>query len=173
MDRTSLEGPARKLLDLAATGPGGCSASTVYGGREQILRQTLIALTAGTSLSEHESPGEATVQVLLRRVRLLAGTDSWEGRRGDLMVIPQRRHSLRAVEDTAVLLTVAQDGLTTPLPPSKPAAALASCPTATAVLACCGYGSSRTGRLWRWRQIMSRRPVRRPPISRVTFRRTG
>ena len=53
MDRTSLEGLAHKLLEFAAAGPAGRSASTVYGGREQVLRQTLIALTAGTSLSEH------------------------------------------------------------------------------------------------------------------------
>ena len=108
METTSLEGLAHKLLDLAAAGPAGRSASTVYGGREQMLRQTLIALTAGTSLSEHENPGEGTAQVLLGRVRLLAGADSWEGRRGDLMVIPRRRHALHAMEDTALLLTVAK-----------------------------------------------------------------
>ena len=108
MDRTPLDGLAPKLLDVAASGPGGRSASTVYGGRNHILRQTLIALTAGTSLSEHENPGEATVHVLLGRVRLLAGTDSCEGRQGDLMDIPQRRHALHALEDTAILLTVAR-----------------------------------------------------------------
>jgi len=33
---------------------------------------------------------------------------SWEGRPGDLIVIPQGRHALHALEDTAVLLTVAK-----------------------------------------------------------------
>ena len=75
-----------------------------------MLRQTLIALTAGTSLSEHENPGEATVQVLSGRVRLLAGTNSWDGREGDLIVIPPSRHSLAAVENAVVLLTVAKHG---------------------------------------------------------------
>jgi quercetin dioxygenase-like cupin family protein len=81
----------------------------VYGGHGQVLRQTLIALTAGTSLSEHENPDEATVQVLLGRIRLLAGADSWEGRQGDLVVIPPCRHALHAMEDTAFLLTVAKE----------------------------------------------------------------
>ena len=80
----------------------------MYGGRERTLRQTLIALTAGTTLSEHENPGEATVHVLVGRVRLVAGADSWEGRRGDLMAIPPCRHALHAVDDTAILLTVAK-----------------------------------------------------------------
>jgi quercetin dioxygenase-like cupin family protein len=36
----------------------------VFGGREHVLRQTLIALAAGHQLDEHDSPGEATVHVL-------------------------------------------------------------------------------------------------------------
>ena len=40
------------------------SAHTVYGGHQHTLRQTLIALTAGTSLDDHDSPGEATIRVL-------------------------------------------------------------------------------------------------------------
>ena len=105
MDVTSLEAVAREQLLLAATASSGRSAKTVYGGHERMLRQTLIALAAGTSLSEHESPGDATIQVLHGRVRLVAGVDSWDGREGDLMVIPPRRHALDAVEDTVVLLT--------------------------------------------------------------------
>ena len=39
----------------------GRSAKTVYGGREHLLRQTVIALKAGEKLAEHGNPGEATV----------------------------------------------------------------------------------------------------------------
>ncbi|GGJ48313.1 hypothetical protein GCM10010121_069320 [Streptomyces brasiliensis] len=59
-------------------------------------------------LAEHENPGEATLLVLRGRVRLTSGDTSWEGRTGDLITIPEARHSVQAVEDAAVLLTVAK-----------------------------------------------------------------
>ena len=58
----------------------GRAAHTAVGGHEHVLRQTVIALRAGQALAEHENPGEATVHVLRGRVRLVAGTDSWDGR---------------------------------------------------------------------------------------------
>jgi len=73
-----------------------------------VLRQTLIALVAGRSMSEHENPGEATLFVLRGRVRLIADDDVWDGRSGDMIVIPDCRHSLEAAEDSVVLLTVAK-----------------------------------------------------------------
>ena len=66
----------------------------------------MIALIAGSVLDEHENPGEATVQVLHGRIRLDADGASWEGISGDLIVVPQARHSLHALEDAAILLTV-------------------------------------------------------------------
>ena len=108
MMKHSLEALAREQLERAGRASSGRSAATVYGGHEHILRQTLIALLAGHSLSEHESPGEATVQVLHGRVRLTAADDAWEGRDGDLIVVPQATHALEAIEDSVVLLTVAK-----------------------------------------------------------------
>jgi quercetin dioxygenase-like cupin family protein len=108
MQKSSLTALAREQLELARTASSGRSASTVYGGHEHQLRQTVIALAAGRSLDEHENPGEATVHVLHGRVRLGAGETSWEGSPGDLLVVPDRRHTLAALEDSAVLLTVAK-----------------------------------------------------------------
>jgi quercetin dioxygenase-like cupin family protein len=108
MEKFSLDAIAREQARRAAASPAGRSAETVYGGHEHALRQTVLALTAGTSLAEHESPGEATVQVLRGRVRLTAGDVAWEGRSGDLLVVPGIRHTVLAVEDCAILLTVSK-----------------------------------------------------------------
>jgi quercetin dioxygenase-like cupin family protein len=108
MQKESLTALLRHQLDIARNSSSGRSAHTVYGGHEHALRQTMIALRAGTNLDEHESPGEATVQVLHGRVTLVVGGDRWNGSPGDLLLLPDRRHALEAVEDSVVLLTVAK-----------------------------------------------------------------
>jgi quercetin dioxygenase-like cupin family protein len=108
MQKFSLQATARELLDRARDASGGRAASTVIGGHEKTLRQTVIAMVKGAVLREHENPGEATVHVLAGRVRLAAGQDSWDGRSGDLLVVPVSTHTLEALEDSAVLLTVAK-----------------------------------------------------------------
>ena len=107
MHKLSLDALAREHLERARGSSAGRSAETVHGGHEHTLRQTLVALAAGHTLGDHESPGEATLVVLAGRVRLGTAGESWEGRRGDLLIIPPARHDLLAVEDAVVLLTVA------------------------------------------------------------------
>lgn len=108
MNKSSLTALARTEPDTARRSPNGRSSRTVYGGHEHVLRQTVIALAAAQSLQEHENPGQATVHVLLGRVRLAAGEVAWEGSPGDLLIGPDARHGLEALEDCVVLLTVAK-----------------------------------------------------------------
>jgi len=108
MQKLSLDAQARELLEHAATAAGGRAARTVMGGHERVLRQTVIAMLADSALSEHANPGEASVYVLRGRVQLKAAGQTWEGRDGDLLLVPDGPHSLHAVQDSAVLLTVAK-----------------------------------------------------------------
>lgn len=122
MQSFSLNSLAVEALAAAQGAPNGRSAKTLHieagsdaavaadGTRARAaggaLRQTLLALIAGQGLSEHESPGDATLLVLRGRVQLSTAGESWDGTVGDLLVIPPERHELLAVDDSAVLLTV-------------------------------------------------------------------
>ncbi|SDC92210.1 hypothetical protein SAMN05660690_2941 [Geodermatophilus telluris] len=109
MQKVSLDALARQLLLTAGACDSGRAADTVHGGHEKTLRQTVVALSAGNALAEHENPGEATLLVVRGRVRLDTAQASWEGRDGDLIVIPQARHGLYALSDAVVLLTVVKN----------------------------------------------------------------
>jgi quercetin dioxygenase-like cupin family protein len=108
VQNSSIAARAREQLNTALMATSGRSANTVYGGHDHALCQTVIALAAGQTLEDHANPGEATVYVLQGRVRLVAADASWEGSAGDLLVVPECSHSLHAIENAAVLLTVAK-----------------------------------------------------------------
>ncbi|MFF7457554.1 cupin [Kitasatospora sp. NPDC008115] len=87
----------------AAESPHGRSAHLVL--HDGVLRQTVIALTAGTSLDEHNAPAAASVQVLRGRVSLTIAGRHEELAAGQLQAVPQERHGLLAHVDSVVLLT--------------------------------------------------------------------
>jgi quercetin dioxygenase-like cupin family protein len=108
MQKHSLEALARELSAKAAAAKGGRAAETVLGGHEKVLRQTVIAMVKDVELTEHANPGEASVYVLRGRVALVSGGQSWEGRDGDLLIVPDAPHGLQALQDSVVVLTVAK-----------------------------------------------------------------
>jgi len=109
MEPLSLNKLADDLLTRAREESSGRGAHNLLVGRQHPLSQTVIVLTAGHELAEHDSPGEATLYVLGGRVRFSAGADSCELSTGDFLPIPRERHSVAAAEDSVLILTVVKD----------------------------------------------------------------
>ncbi|MGE5291298.1 MAG: cupin domain-containing protein [Micromonosporaceae bacterium] len=105
MQKFSIEATARQQLTAARQSSAARAATTVVGGHEHTLRQTVVAMLAGATLAEHDNPGEATLYVLSGRVTLAADGTTWDARAGDMLVIPPARHSVHAEEDSTLLLT--------------------------------------------------------------------
>jgi quercetin dioxygenase-like cupin family protein len=104
-DLTSL---GKELLGLAAESTHGLASRAVIHGSRQ--RAVLMAFTPGAALGEHEAPPAATFHVLRGRALLKAADQEWAVGAGELVPIPQERHSVEVPdEDTLVLLTVAVD----------------------------------------------------------------
>ncbi|WP_308425890.1 MULTISPECIES: hypothetical protein [Actinokineospora] len=96
---------AAALLDEARRAPAHRAAKTLVSN--QVQRATLIALTEGAELAEHNAPPAATLHVLSGQVRLHTQDESWELAEGHLAPVPPRRHGVLARTDAVVLLTVA------------------------------------------------------------------
>ncbi|MGO2747969.1 cupin domain-containing protein [Microbacterium sp.] len=106
LTHTNLPELQEGLLEKARESSARRAAETIYGGRESVLRQTVMALLDEAELPEHESPPEATLQVLSGHLRLTGQGRSWELSSGDIMPIPPERHAVLAREDSVFLLTV-------------------------------------------------------------------
>lgn len=92
-------------MDLARQSSNGRASRTLHSGHR--LRQTLIALVAGTRLAEHQSPGDATILCLEGRVTLNANGRSITVPAGHLLDVPPQRHDVVADVDSLLILTVA------------------------------------------------------------------
>jgi quercetin dioxygenase-like cupin family protein len=90
-------------LSAARAAAHGRSAELLI--REDPLRLSVIALTEGSALEEHNAPVAATLQVIRGRVRLTAVSGDVTLGEGEVHAIPQERHGLTALTDAAVLLT--------------------------------------------------------------------
>jgi quercetin dioxygenase-like cupin family protein len=107
MEVLRVEELAALHLGLAGENGSGRSATTVYGRAGARLRQTLIALDAGQTLGEHQSPGDASLMCLEGDVVLRAGEAEAELRTGDLVAVPPQRHDVHARTASVLLLSVA------------------------------------------------------------------
>ena len=103
----NLRGLSAELLDKAHASRSGRAARGVFTGT--YLRQVMLTLTEDSELADHDSPPEASLQVIEGRVRLATAEASWELSTGDLIAIPPERHSVTALEDSAFLLTIRTD----------------------------------------------------------------
>ncbi|MDO5619173.1 cupin [Kocuria sp.] len=98
----SLQNTAQHLLEQArAAGNGRAAQLVVHDGP---LRQTVMALAAGTELPEHNSPPAASMQVLTGRVAVTA-QNADELAAGHIAPLTHHRHSVTALEDSVFLLT--------------------------------------------------------------------
>ncbi len=107
METAYLPDLADELLGIASRATSGRAGRSIRSGRALSLRQTVLALTEGHGIDEHEANGEATLQVLVGRVRLRWGSEAVELGVGEVIDVPDARHAVDALEDAALLLTVA------------------------------------------------------------------
>ena len=75
------------------------------------LRVVLMALKAGSRIPEHKANGRISVQVLSGHIRLNASGRAFDLRQGSLLALDERApHDLEALDESAVLLTIAWPG---------------------------------------------------------------
>ncbi len=108
-DAINLPAAAAEVLQRAHESSSGRAGQTLNPGTGTALKHTLLALVAGQSLADHESPAAATLQVVRGVVRLTSdGQKHDELHPGDHAPIPPVRHGVDAIEDAVLLITVAQ-----------------------------------------------------------------
>lgn len=92
----------QKAIDTARAADNGRHAELIVN--DGPLRQTVIALTAGTELAEHNSPPAASIQVIRGALRV-TGEEPTVIEGGGIEALTHFRHAVEAIEDTVFLLT--------------------------------------------------------------------
>lgn len=78
--------------------------------KQPVFRVVLVALQAGAEVGAHETDGPVTLQAIEGRLAIEVGGEGVALAAGQLLVLrPGLRHSLRAEEDSAFLLTLAAE----------------------------------------------------------------
>ena len=92
----------QKAIDTARAADNGRHAELIVN--DGPLRQTIIALTAGTVLAEHNSPPAASIQVIHGAVRI-TGEAPAVIESGGIEALTHFRHAVEALDDSVFLLT--------------------------------------------------------------------
>jgi quercetin dioxygenase-like cupin family protein len=101
-----LAAAVEEILAAARTSPAKHAARTLV--KEGPLRLVLLGFQAGAALKEHHADGPVTIQVLAGDVKIdAAGSERQFGTGGLLVLDANVRHSVTAVSDAVILLTVA------------------------------------------------------------------
>lgn len=97
------------VTELRGLAPDGQNRGAVTLVKQGGLSVVLTRLHAGGNLAEHSAPGTTTVQVLDGHVRIQVGDETLDVPAGRLIAFDARvRHGVEAIEDSTLLLTLAQ-----------------------------------------------------------------
>ena len=100
------EGLHPELIDASLLARAGRSARTLV--KDGPLRVTLVALSRGGELREHQADGPITVHVLSGQIRFRAGDDEWTLEGGDLLSLGAGvPHAVESASGGEFLVTVA------------------------------------------------------------------
>jgi quercetin dioxygenase-like cupin family protein len=104
-EELDLPGELRRLQE-ETTWSTGQNAKTLI--KYDTLRVVLVALRAGKSLAEHRTEGRISIQVVSGHVEVKAAGRTFNLHAGGLLALDRNvSHDVRALEESAVLLTVA------------------------------------------------------------------
>lgn len=103
VSKADLDELVEQHLEKAKIAPHGRSATAVL--KDGKLRQTLLALDAGSEMADHSKPESATLLVLQGTVTVRWADGEQVIGHGGLYVIPDVVHNVLAAEPAAFLLT--------------------------------------------------------------------
>ncbi|MGM7671151.1 cupin [Microbacterium sp. A93] len=94
----------RATMEAARDNPHGRHGDLLL--RDGHLRQSILALTSGSVLADHNAPTAATLQVLQGEVVVTAGPgEDVNLPMGQLVQLTKERHGVTALQDSVFLLT--------------------------------------------------------------------
>jgi quercetin dioxygenase-like cupin family protein len=101
-----LEELGARLLEEARSQSNGRSALTLTPSEGGPLKQTLLAIRAGSDLQEHPAPGPSSILVLSGSGTLSSGEGDVALEAGYWAPVPTEPHRVHADDDLVALLTV-------------------------------------------------------------------